>query len=377
MGVTVDLKGLLPQWRDNWEDSMLLVFQPDASASEDDVVLQAVNGALRVANEAAAERWQGPSGTSISGWDAWLGPRGPVIFTPIADSAEAIQGWLGVLAGELGREGWRGRLGPERGQAPDILRVPKPVLTAVVCVEGWRLGDRGRATSPWQHDHDLRRRLVGWAVGWVALTDDALYISQGAGTFRMSPAAVERGLLRQADKSQLIWSPDASRMRSITFTRAGRLFVQLHDSHTGWRENLQELRQVIVDHARASELAFIRHSWSNPLSTDQVVDVWPPKLPRSPALDVPRDYYRFRRHLDHERVPDASGLQLLTDAHLTKAHDLSRWNVTSMGDGRHLVEARDLEAWFAHDQPDSDVLAEARGDFGNMILWKNPPLGES
>jgi hypothetical protein len=107
-------------------------------------------------------------------------------------------------------------------------------------------------------------------------------------------------------------------------------------------------------------------------STDDVLDGWPPELPRSPALDSPRGYYRFHRHLDHERVPDACGVQLLTEAHLARAHDLSNWTVTPVADGRYLVEARDLAAWYQTDQPSEDVVARAREDFGDMILLTEP-----
>jgi len=67
-------------------------------------------------------------------------------------------------------------------------------------------------------------------------------------------------------------------------------------------------------------------------------------------------------------VPDVNGIQVLTDAHLARANDLSAWSITSLNAGRHLVEAKDLAAWYANPEPDPRLLEQARADFGNMIL---------
>ena len=74
------------------------------------------------------------------------------------------------------------------------------------------------------------------------------------------------------------------------------------------------------------------------------------------------------RHLLGSRVLDAYGIQLLTDAHLAHAHDLSGWHVETVAPGRHVVRARDLAASYAGNQPDPAVLERARADFGDMIL---------
>lgn len=98
-----------------------------------------------------------------------------------------------------------------------------------------------------------------------------------------------------------------------------------------------------------------------------------PKLPF-----VREEHVRYNRHLLPEYAPDAQGLQVLTDAHLEHAHDLSDWTVEPLGEGRHLVTAADLEPWYASPEPDPETLQQARGDFGGMILTpelvaSNPP----
>jgi hypothetical protein len=83
---------------------------------------------------------------------------------------------------------------------------------------------------------------------------------------------------------------------------------------------------------------------------------------------------RYHRPLLARYVPDAFGLQLLTDAHLERAHDLSDWDITHLADGRHLVASKNLDGWFGG-QPgnygvmaDDALVAKARADFGDMIL---------
>ena len=79
--------------------------------------------------------------------------------------------------------------------------------------------------------------------------------------------------------------------------------------------------------------------------------------------DVSRYWYVLNR-----LVPDVNGIQLVTDAHLARANDLSDWVITSLGDGRHLLAARDLEPWYVDPDTPTDVVTAARHDFGDMLL---------
>lgn len=94
-----------------------------------------------------------------------------------------------------------------------------------------------------------------------------------------------------------------------------------------------------------------------------------------PWVGVPQLWSRY--------LPDAYAVQVVTDEHLAKAHDLSSWHVETVAPGRHLVRAKDLQPWFNLDAnlgpydpetqsmrqfPDDEVLDKARHDFGEMIL---------
>ncbi len=87
---------------------------------------------------------------------------------------------------------------------------------------------------------------------------------------------------------------------------------------------------------------------------------------------------RYNRHLLSHYTPDAHGIQILTNQHLERAHDLSTWTTTEIGPDRYLVEAPDLAPWYSEFLPDGAVVDQARRDFGNMLLTKdviadNPP----
>lgn len=57
------------------------------------------------------------------------------------------------------------------------------------------------------------------------------------------------------------------------------------------------------------------------------------------------------RHLEASRTPDAYGVQILNDIHLSHTTNLDAWEVTTVAPGRHLVQARDQAAWFATNPP--------------------------
>jgi len=76
-------------------------------------------------------------------------------------------------------------------------------------------------------------------------------------------------------------------------------------------------------------------------------------------------------------VPDAFGIQLVSSAHLDKAHDLTDWQVQQVAPDRHLITAADLSAWYDSPTcldiltrafPAPELREKARHDFGAMIL---------
>ncbi len=164
---------------------------------------------------------------------------------------------------------------------------------------------------------------------------------------------------------------DPLRARLGQFRPHGLVAVQVIDPTLDWRERLEEVRQLLRWRPPRSDYGYIRFAGGEGLREDGLS--WP---------HVKESAARYNRPLLSSFVPDAFGIQLLTDAHLARAHDLSGWDVTPLDGGRHLVVARDLERWFGHpgrpggsgnkyNNPipdDPDLLAQARADFGSMIL---------
>ncbi|MCE1174929.1 MAG: hypothetical protein LWW77_10030, partial [Propionibacteriales bacterium] len=83
----------------------------------------------------------------------------------------------------------------------------------------------------------------------------------------------------------------------------------------------------------------------------------------------------FLRHpeLWDEYLPFPSGVQILTDKHLDRAHNLDDWDTTRLNDRLYVVHAKDLSPWYrvpwvrvteAH----TEAVAKARLDFGDMLF---------
>ena len=139
-----------------------------------------------------------------------------------------------------------------------------------------------------------------------------------------------------------------------------------------WQDRLGQVTEAMVALPEDTDLAFVRYSRAYTISWMDLQDGGP-SLPYVGEPEV-----RYSRYLNSRYTPDAHGLQLLTDAHLELASDLSDWVIEPLGGGRHLVQAKDLQPWYANIDPDPETLAKARADFGKMILTKqtisdNPP----
>jgi hypothetical protein len=90
---------------------------------------------------------------------------------------------------------------------------------------------------------------------------------------------------------------------------------------------------------------------------------------------------RGHRRLWSSYVPDAFAVQVLSDNHLKRAHNLDNWVIEEIASGRHLVTARNLDRWLATppphpadeyrlSAPPADVLDAARADFGGMLITR-------
>lgn len=130
-----------------------------------------------------------------------------------------------------------------------------------------------------------------------------------------------------------------------------------------WRDTVAELREIMLAASiRGLSIAMLtHHDWAQLLNTSRVTC-----FDRRALDDHPEVWDQF--------TLDPCGVQVLTDQHLAKAHDLSDWTTTRLDEHHYLLEARDLTPWYAtprrrYDPPDDlELLHQARTDFGDMIL---------
>ena len=295
----------------------------------------------------------------------------------IAESSEALEQWAAAFASALESSGLDGNLTAETSDFPEMKSVNVTALSAVVALTGWRPVADHSTTPGWIVDETLGARVFDWATAWVADGGDSLHVGLGLSMARR-PRSVVPGLLAAAthpnSTPQLINSPDLEHVRQVSLTRNGHLVVQLRDVDRTWEERLGELREVVTTFADVSDFGLLRHAQAGQVSITGVISGYPaPKLPVSFGETSPATYYESERYLDGTHVPDAYGLQLLGDEHLSRISNIKGWRVTPVTKSRHLVEAADPSSWFADEAPDPSVVQRAREDFSEAILWRRPP----
>lgn len=372
--VKTDLNRIVKQWEQNDRSSVSLTFVPPSTTTDS---LPLVAEAIDAAN--AHVRSISPDPTS-PGWvctEPWPGPRGPVFVATIADSAQALEHWAAAFANALEPSGLDGHLTTETSDFPEMKSVNVTALSAVVALTGWRPAADHSTTPGWIVDEALGARVLDWATGWVADGDQSLHVGLGLSMSRRPRTAVP-GLLAAAthpnSTPQLINSPDLEHVRQVSLSRNGHVIVQLRDVDRTWQERLDELRNVVTTFADVCDFGLVRHAQAGQISITGVISGYPaPKLPVSFGESSPATYYESERYLDGTHVPDAYGLQVLGDEHLSRISNLEGWRVAPVTKGRHLVEAADASVWFADEAPDTSVVQRARGDFGEAILWNRPP----
>lgn len=269
------------------------------------------------------------------------------------------------------------------GPSPTRLstRDPSPQLTANLW---YTSGDlvaipRNDRSSLWLVEEKVTRHVVEQAISWAHLQGGRQYVHRGdPGDGCTEPVDLDYGLaLTQAINRYGYCSVTCRlerplRQRSFNLRPHGQAVFQVTDPTLDWRTRLDQVRQVLSWSPPLVDYGYVRHGVGGSLVGDSG-QTWP----HVRGSDV-----RYNRPLLASFVPDAFGIQLLTDAHLERAHDLSQWDITSYAGGRHLVSARDLEAWFGpvdgRDErgfyvaealpPSDELVAQARADFGGMIL---------
>lgn len=290
-------------------------------------------------------------------------------------------GWCGVLDDcadfddalewfeHFVREQWSpaddGRIiGAPRSRGPHIGALPnEPTALVAYDISDLNRIPHNERAGAWAVRGSLTGFLAEQAQAWIYrrgakhyLTRDADWQVELAGVDNED--AIAQAIQRYAacEITSVLRGP--IRLRQAAYWAQGKAVYQDCDSTTDWREKVDLLRKVLF--------------WAPPSTNYGAIRTLPghlPGWPNDPHIwpHVTESEVRYNMPLLASTVPDASGVQLLTDVHLERASNLSEWNVTAVAGGRHLVEAPDLTSWYA--QPVSEaVLAKARADFGEMIL---------
>lgn len=292
-------------------------------------------------------------------------------------------GWGGVLTGaftldhglewlELFAATWQpldGKiLGGPRSPGPRVMR-GDPVVTAFVA---YTTGDLTTVPSDdrgplWFVDDKITRYIADRAVAWAYTRGCHQYLMREDPEWWVEPIgldhalAIAQGIERYTLCKLVCSQQQPARHRQAYLQPQGKAVYQATDPTLDWRGHLEIVRETLTWTAPHSDLAFLRHELGGRPNWSTHHQPWP----HVNDADV-----RYNRPLLASFVPDANGIQMLTDAHLERAQDLSDWRIKSLAGGRHLVEATDLAPWYARPHPDPDVLAKARAEFGDMILTR-------
>lgn len=323
----------------------------------------------RTGNPCYAAQWV----LSDRGWTGWLWGRRTL------DDAEE---WFAVFAQSF--RGSSGKIvgGPRDDSRGDADYDPSPALTSTIYLTTSDMRDVDSDVRGWFWgvDETLTRYICDQILYWAHRPRAIERLSYGAEeTFKTI------GLDHAASMAEMVPAfatfeallRDPLRLRSGQLGPHGRVSTQVCDPTLDWSTRLDEVRQPLTWSAPQTDYGYIQHAHGGGIVLKDTGHSWP-------HVDEAR--VRYNRPLLASFVPDAFGIQLLTDAHLERAHDLTNWDITPLANRRHLVSARDIEPWFkdlntqGHDPfapkyssdgylpADRDMVDQARNDFGDMIL---------
>ena len=292
------------------------------------------------------------SGAHQTGWS------GVMRNAPETDDAMA---WFELFAADWSR-GASGTVigGPRSTQRPHD---PGPALSAFVryTTTDLRLLDHNTRSKSWAVPEKLSRYLAEQTVAWAYLRGCGQYLRRR--DWWISPvgeevaSALAHAMSGFTSADFMYAQQRPFRHRGAGFADQGTAVYQYSDPALEWQQRLAKVREVLTWTPPHTDIGLIRYARTG--STRWMQATWP--YVRESAV-------RYNTPLLAMLTPDAHGIQLLTDAHLERAHNLSGWTTTSLNGGRHLVESKDLDAWYCSPEPEPGVLAAARADFGEMIM---------
>lgn len=347
-GVRIDLAGILRQLEDNGYDDVRVEFAPVGAVGP--AVSDAVSRGVVVANEAAADRiWGAAPTATIAGVSVKL-------MDPY--DLDAVSGWLKAFAGVLRESGLSGDLGatPLVGLPEWISQIADPMVTAYVALPA---PEPGRSTDQWCE------RAVRWAS---EAGGDAYLSSAGMNQIDTSgdvAAHLSSVLLASSSAAVRYADEGASRAAFVHMNPNGQAVYQVCDPAASQAAQVDRARAAILAEAAQASFAFVAPTPHQVYSWDDRDRALPPMQPLWPEIGAA--VLRVHANLWSRLVPDAHGIQLLTQEHMSLVSDLSQWSVTEVTPGRFLVEAADLAEWLRPGGPANSTVDKARADFGRVL----------
>lgn len=242
-----------------------------------------------------------------------------------------------------------------------------PQLTAYLA---YTTGDltaipRNERAQLWFVEEKITRYIAEQAITWAYTRGGQQYLCREDADWWVQPVDLDYGLaLAQAIDRYTFCNVRCClerpfRQQAVGLWPQGTVIYQTVDPTLDWRHKLEQVRQTLTWTPPHTDLGFVRYGRGGITRWNHPIVPWP-------HVDEPQ--VRYNRPLLASFVPDVNGIQLLTDAHLERATDLTDWVIEPLAGGRHLVSARDLEPWYAQPEAHPEVLARARYDFGEMLM---------
>jgi hypothetical protein len=328
--------------------------------------MSAVEAAMEHANATVPKE-------SVEGESVEPSPYGPMVVLDLIGVIEDTNGWLAAFAEHLEAEGWSGSVEPAphavlpRTVHPDRGR---PRMTAFLAYRhteplSVRVGGQWRRRG-WAVDPETTDVLCRDLITWGAFEGAQTFLSQGRSEVRLDDPDVQDLLVwtaHQAGRCGVTYAQESPlRVNAARLSSRGQVTVQVEDEESGWRARLEHLTGMLSSQPDRVDLAFIRLS---PYWALSWIALGSGNVPLACVEEVD---VRNNRHLWDRYIPDAHGVQLLTEEHLSRAGSLEDWDVQPMAANRYLVQAKDLGAWYAGTRPDPEALTSARMDFAGLLL---------
>lgn len=287
-------------------------------------------------------------------------PEGPVFV--LEPAPPQLWAWLDELARRLDARGLTGTLTaatPAEYEDWFGTKPPDAWIGVAAFYPGWHYHELPRWAWDDQTAHEIPHQAAQWCI------DGAERAFLYAGILTQIHPDDLPDMLTMATKhngstTAYAGGPNPKRVRVIELTTTGFAGCLINDDHT-MAEQVNAVSHSFSWHPELMAHAFLRRFYSTPHPAHLNKEFGP--FPLNPTKwSSPRN-----NHLIDRLVLDAHAIQILTDKHLERAHNLDNWTITNIAPDRYLVSAPNLEDWLTNATPDPDTLAQARHDFGTMI----------